>query len=405
MTENIIDTLSSDLMRLGTEPGMAFNNPKLYSSNKIFLEPYAKAHKLTEESLKTLVKKNPFFKLSTTTIQTGLFTKRDKKIYAIEWEKSDVLEKVYRENPDKVIKAAASSPILLKKMIPIMTGTRAAEVFGPRAALKKVSARLEYAYPVENRNTLYKKYLPDELTKYQREGKHESDLEKKFRKNVPKGEEFHFCNGKVVHNLQTWVQCLQLSTNEEIVFHIRNDEFYRWLDATVKLPELARICLMLGKDLNNFGLDEKEVKTELLRRINKTSLNNLIFDILISPLIRTLRSNDQAKAQESIDRLIGINDPRVVEPLIEKIFDSNSQIRRKIISGLGKLGDKRATPTILKVLKHSTDPQDRLAAVKTLGSLNDKRALPMLRKIANDTDEVGQEGARILEQMNKKIAR
>jgi HEAT repeat protein len=93
---------------------------------------------------------------------------------------------------------------------------------------------------------------------------------------------------------------------------------------------------------------------------------------------------------------VGIGDERVVEPLMEKVLDSGPQVRRKIIIGLGKLGDKRATPVLLKILKHTTESTDHLLVVKTLGNLKDKRSLKTLNNLAKASNEVGLEAVKVL---------
>jgi hypothetical protein len=250
-------------------------------------------------------------------------------------------------------------------------------------------------------NQLYKEYFPDELEKYQGEGRVESNLEKKFTKKLAKGSEFHFSDGKVAHNLLTWFQSIQLATPDIIAVHLRNHEFSVWLDEKVKAPELARICSAITTELQSGVLNSTQAKTALLSNITKSSLNNMIFDTIILPLLRKAKSNDISTADEAIDKLFMLGDNRIVEPLLDRIFDSQPQIRHRIITGLGNLGDKRVTPTLIKILKHSKDSEDRLLAVKTLGIIHDKRAVSALRSISRDDDVVGAEAKRILEQITK----
>ena len=395
MVKNIINSIASDLERLDNEPNLPLLNPKLYSSAGILLEPYAKQNRMHTDDLKRVVKRHSFFKLGSTTIQTGLFSKRESKVPTIAWAAFEDVQKKYSSNPDKVLQDATGSNILIEKMVSLITQERSKFVF----KLKPESSKQMFQYHQENRTALFREHFPEELEKYQREGKHETSLEKKFQKRVPAGVEFYFSNGKVAHNLLTWVQCLHMAPTDVIATHIKNSDFYVWLDGKVKVPELARIILMVKKRLDNDEISEKEVKNELLGSINKTSLNNIIFDTMIQPLIRTLKSNDQSKVQDAIDKLINIGDERVIEPMMDKIYDSSPQIRRKIIQGLGKLGDKRATPTLLKVLKHSTDNQDRVLIVKTLGILKDKRSLTTLEELAKNNDELGAEAKGVLEQI------
>lgn len=381
-----------DLTKLKFDMDYLRSNEKLYTPTGIILEPYAKAHKLSIESLEKLVRNNSFFKLGTTTIKTGLFSKRDKDVDTIEWADLETVRKEYVKNPNKILSESSASSFLTQKVIQIISKERSKVDFKP--TLK--TTKLAFNYPKYNRTQLYKKYLPDELKKYQHEGRTESTLEKKFLKKVTKGSEFHFSDGKVAYNLLTWFQCIQMAANDIIALHLKNNDFYHWLEDKVKAPELSRICLILGNQLQNEELSEKEVKAEFLSKITKTSLNNIIFDMVILPLLRKVKSNDQLKAEEAIDKLLMLGDVRVIEPLLERIFDSQPQIRHKIIVGLGKVGDKRITPTLVKILKHSKDTQDRLLAVKTLGGIRDPRAIKALKEAAKGNDEVGLKAAQIL---------
>jgi len=397
MAENIIDTIAADLIRLEYDKNYSTLNQKLYTRTGILIEPYAKLHKLSNEELKSVVKGNSFFKFGSATIQTGLFTKHDKEVPTIEWEEPEAIREKYLKNPEKILNESASSSVLTQKVIQIISKERSKLEFKPISKKPKVG----FDYPLEDRTQLYNKHLPGELEKYQREGRQESTLEKKFQKRVANGSEFHFSDGKVAYNLLSWFQCLQMAPNDIIVMHLQNNDFYDWLENKVKAPELSRICLLIKKRLQAGNLAQKGVKGELLSSINKTSLSNVIFETIIIPLLQKLKSNDQSKAEEAIDKLLILNDARVVEPLLNKIFESNSQIRRKIIMGLSKLEDKRVTPTLIKILKHTTDAQDRLLAVKTLSVLKDKRALKALRDAATNKDEVGKEAARVLSDMAK----
>jgi hypothetical protein len=393
MVMNQIHSITKTLMIIKHDPEFTDSNPKLYTSKGILLENYAKHHKVAPEALKKLIVRNSFFSIGSTTIQTGLFSKRDIKTDTIKLEDIESIKEKYKKDPEKVMQDSTASPILTEIMVQIISEKQSDLEFKP----KLIRSKLSFEYPQEDRFQLYKKYFPDELEKIQREGRTESNLEKKFGKRVMKGAEFHFSDGKVAHSLMTWFQSIQLAPNDIIAFHLKNNDFYHWLEESVKAPELGRICLELAKRLEANLVNEKEVKTELFKNINKTSLNNTIFDNITLPLLKKVKSNDPKQAEKAIDKLIIVGDSRAVGPMMERIFDSRPQIRHKIIRGLGKFKDKRATPTLLKILKHSKDTQDRLLAVKTLGVLGDERAINALTKIAKNKDEVGAEAKKILE--------
>ena len=395
---NFIDSIVNTLMKIEHDPEFSDSNPKLYCSTGILLEPYAKQNKIAPEALRKMIARNSFFKIGSTTIQTGLFTKHDTKTDTIELDDIKSIKERYQIEPEKVIQDSTDSPILTEIMVQIISEEQSKLEFKP----KLIRSKLSFEYPQEDRFQLYKEHFPDELEKIQREGRTESNLEKKFGKRVMKGSEFHFSDGKVAHSLMTWFQSIQLAPNDIIAFHLKNNDFYHWLEESVKAPELARICQNLAIRLEANLVTEKEVKTELFKNLNKTSLNNTIFDNITLPLLKKVKSNDPKQAEEAIDKLLVIGDSRAVGPIMERIFDSRPEIRHKIIRGIGKFKDKRATPTLLKILNHSKDTQDRLLAVKTLGVLADKRVINTLIKIAKNKDEVGAEAKKILENVLRK---
>jgi hypothetical protein len=394
MKTNIIHTIANDLWQLHHDSDFVGSNPKLYSKNGIIIENFAKEQNLTTEAVRKLVKANSFFRLGKATIQTGLFSKRDKTVETIDWEELKVVQKKLQAKPDKLVKESSNSPVLVEMVQQILLQERAKKDFSP----KRTEHRVEFEYPVEDRVQLFKKYLPDELERFQREGKHESSLEKKFTKKVMKGAEFRFGDGKVANNLLTWVQCLQMASPDIITQHLENNDFYNWLEEKVKAPELSRLCLGIKTRLINHEINEKELKNELLNGINNSSLNNIIFETITLPLLKKVKTNDQSKLKEVIDKLLLLGDERVVEPLMLRIFDSSPEVRHKIIIGLGRLQDNRATPTLLKLLKHSEDHQDRLLAVRILGILGDKRAVGDLRRVAKNDDDIGAEARTVLEE-------
>jgi HEAT repeat protein len=80
------------------------------------------------------------------------------------------------------------------------------------------------------------------------------------------------------------------------------------------------------------------------------------------------------------DSLAMLQDKIAVEPLIETL---NHDLMGKfaVIEALGKLGDKRAVPTLIFQLK-SWHISERANAIIALGQLGDQRALPHLKQIA-----------------------
>jgi HEAT repeat protein len=80
---------------------------------------------------------------------------------------------------------------------------------------------------------------------------------------------------------------------------------------------------------------------------------------------------------------------------VARVFDESAaddpRVRRYLAVALGRLGDKRAVPVLLKALEEpaagaSTDPDTRIYAVWALGVIGDAEALPRLLALASHED-------------------
>ena len=72
-----------------------------------------------------------------------------------------------------------------------------------------------------------------------------------------------------------------------------------------------------------------------------------------------------------------LGDKRAVEPLIDALADSSSEVRKNAARALGELGDKRAVEPLIDALADS-ESHVREDAAEALGELGDKRAIKPL---------------------------
>jgi HEAT repeat protein len=106
-----------------------------------------------------------------------------------------------------------------------------------------------------------------------------------------------------------------------------------------------------------------------------------------------LASEKSPETKGAIARLLGeLRDPSSVEPLIDALdlgaADSNIfTMDKEIATALGMIGDKKAIPTLMKLLKIK-DNYTKIESIVALGSLKAKEAVPALTDIA--TDEGGE---------------
>jgi HEAT repeat protein len=81
-------------------------------------------------------------------------------------------------------------------------------------------------------------------------------------------------------------------------------------------------------------------------------------------------------------------DSRVLEALIEGVDDRELLTREASVQSLGKIGNPKAVPSLLRVLSDKSITI-RLSAIKSLEQIGDPQAIPYLKRMAeNESDPV-----------------
>ncbi len=105
-----------------------------------------------------------------------------------------------------------------------------------------------------------------------------------------------------------------------------------------------------------------------------------------------LKEQKQPEVKASIARLLGeLKDPSSIQPLIDAIdlgtTDSDAnKMNKEIAAALGAIGDPKAEPTLLKLVKVK-DPYTRIEAINALAALKSKEAVAPLMDIATSDSE------------------
>jgi len=157
------------------------------------------------------------------------------------------------------------------------------------------------------------------------------------------------------------------------------------------------VILYTGIDLATFVVfllyvkDRRLVEAVILdlleRRYDKTEVNiekgdrfGGDFDLIIS----AFSSNDETLREEAVIALSGLDDERVVFPLITALQDVSPYIRRSAAEALGKSGSSRVVKPLIEVLTDD-DRYVREMAAEALGHLG-KIAIPSLIQRISDPD-------------------
>jgi HEAT repeat protein len=112
-----------------------------------------------------------------------------------------------------------------------------------------------------------------------------------------------------------------------------------------------------------------------MREIATGSLGLLGDQKATNPLIAMLRDKNRAIREAAAESLRRIGSP-AVEPLCHALNDENVHVRANVIVVLGKIGDRRATQPLCRVL--AADRELAQYTAEALGELRDTAALELL---------------------------
>jgi HEAT repeat protein len=140
----------------------------------------------------------------------------------------------------------------------------------------------------------------------------------------------------------------------------------------------------------------------------------------LSDNVRKLQSEDTNERLEAINGLGEMNDPKATEYLVASANDPDARIRikaidtlgriqakeatplliqqlfmrdtdigtkQRILVSLGKIGDERATSSIIDFMSRDLDPAVRGNAIFALGDIGDRTALSPLEALSKDTQD------------------
>lgn len=128
---------------------------------------------------------------------------------------------------------------------------------------------------------------------------------------------------------------------------------------------------------------DRGVRQSLVR-----GLGRLGDDHALPILIKTLQDRDLQVCQEAALALSRFNSPAAFEALLAALTRKETredwQIRRFAAQALGKLGDRRAVPALIAILRDESDLVPP-AAAEALGELGDQQAVTALKTVRHTT--------------------
>lgn len=192
---------------------------------------------------------------------------------------------------------------------------------------------------------------------------------------------------------------------DRLIQDLHSGERERVEEATKKLVEIGSkdVIKRLKEDMSIFAVgvivqmkEGEDILLDILIDSNvSTEKRGLAADTLgmmrsekaLPYLIRLLDEKDLMLASSAVTSLGSTKDPRAVEPLIKKLSDPNVKdirIKYYIPTALARIGDKRALPILIDLLKEDSY---RRNVVQSLGILGDREAVPALISVLSDPSE------------------
>ncbi len=112
-------------------------------------------------------------------------------------------------------------------------------------------------------------------------------------------------------------------------------------------------------------------------------------DAVLPPLLQALQDEESSVREavaEAVEAWYEDSDPRVVEPLLGLIHDTDRKVRRQVVEALSYLKDERTLEPLLHVFFTDEDEEIRCFAAQGLGKFADARAVNSLIHALQDQD-------------------
>ncbi len=137
----------------------------------------------------------------------------------------------------------------------------------------------------------------------------------------------------------------------------------------------------LAESVDDPDHDVRKFAVDILGAIRDSSATPVVVKALSDTSLNVVCS-----AAETLGLL---GNPAAVEPLITT-YNNHSEARPQVVEALGKIGDHRALPQLVKALD-DTDPVVVFTAVEAMGNMKSRDVEPYLRKLLTRDDDALQE--------------
>ena len=187
----------------------------------------------------------------------------------------------------------------------------------------------------------------------------------------------------------------RLNDNDPVIRKVAAEALER-IDPAWRESEAVRMAVpALLRRLEDGSYDIREAATEALERIDLGWWESEVARAAAPALLRRLNDEDLFEQNAAAETLGKLGDVRAIAPLIEKLNDRSSTVRRAAAAALERIdsswrGSEAARMAVPALLRRLSDDDEsvRWVAAEALGELGDARAVAPLIDRLNDDDYV-----------------
>ncbi|MBN9391037.1 MAG: HEAT repeat domain-containing protein [Chloroflexi bacterium] len=194
-----------------------------------------------------------------------------------------------------------------------------------------------------------------------------------------------YLTNEEIQNYFCAVYCMSQPIENDIFHRTNPDNYDVWSDLDPFLADKVWKFIREGQEAADYpGYSVLRRLTDIGYWTGKTLWAEITHEQVVSLLLDDLKNEDNFIRERASSILAGLVNPRLVEPFLTALFDSNPEVRSHATNGLGTLEEKRAIPRLIELLDDEDD-HVRYEAVWALRYIGDPAAVePLIKTLLFD---------------------
>lgn len=149
-----------------------------------------------------------------------------------------------------------------------------------------------------------------------------------------------------------------------------------------KMDFIAKSTWFWKKLISTYTDDDAGLRSSAMDLLKELGRSEYSLEVL-EPLIEGLHSSDKDMRILSANTLGRMRAKEVVPMLLHALDDENSNVVYNVVECLGNIGDTRAVPDLMRLLREHPDEWVHVATLEALGKIGDQRTVGLLLSLVN----------------------